>query len=74
LPLLQVPAAVLDVPSPWPSPREGARVGLIGRRMALLDTAAHEIGNASIVFEADVSKSPIAALPFSAKGGRRFHH
>jgi hypothetical protein len=42
--------------------------------MALLDTAAHEIGNASIVFEADVSKSPIAALPFSAKGGRRFHH
>jgi len=35
---------------------EGARVGLIGRRKALLDTAAHEIGNASIVIEADVSR------------------
>jgi NAD(P)-dependent dehydrogenase (short-subunit alcohol dehydrogenase family) len=35
---------------------EGARVGLIGRRKALLDTAAREIGNASIAIEADVSK------------------
>ncbi len=35
---------------------EGARVGLIGRRKALLDTAAHEIGSASVVIETYVSK------------------
>jgi NADP-dependent 3-hydroxy acid dehydrogenase YdfG len=53
---------------------EGARVGLIGRRKAWLDTAAHEIGNASIVFEADVSKKSDSGAAVSAKGGQRFHH
>jgi NAD(P)-dependent dehydrogenase (short-subunit alcohol dehydrogenase family) len=35
---------------------EGAGIALIGRRKSLLDTVAHEIGNTSIVIEADVSK------------------
>jgi hypothetical protein len=47
---------------------EGARIGLIGRGKALLDTAAHEIGNASMVFEADVSKQSDSGAAFSAKG------
>jgi meso-butanediol dehydrogenase / (S,S)-butanediol dehydrogenase / diacetyl reductase len=35
--------------------REGARVGLVGRRKALLETTAKEIGNASLAIEADVT-------------------
>jgi hypothetical protein len=69
-----MPAAVLDAPSPWPSPRKAPGSGLIGRRKALLDTAAHEIGQASIVFEADVSKKSDRGAAFSAKGGQQFHH
>jgi NAD(P)-dependent dehydrogenase (short-subunit alcohol dehydrogenase family) len=38
---------------------EGARVGLVGRRKALLEAVAREIGSAaSLVIEADVSRKP----------------
>ena len=36
--------------------QEGARVALLGRRRALLETVAREIGNTGLVIEADVSK------------------
>ncbi|MFZ0862312.1 MAG: SDR family oxidoreductase [Candidatus Sulfotelmatobacter sp.] len=37
---------------------EGARIGLAGRRKALLEAVAREIGNTSIVIEADIAKKP----------------
>jgi NAD(P)-dependent dehydrogenase (short-subunit alcohol dehydrogenase family) len=37
---------------------EGARIGLAGRRKALLEAVASEIGSTSIVIETDVSKKP----------------
>jgi NAD(P)-dependent dehydrogenase (short-subunit alcohol dehydrogenase family) len=36
--------------------REGTRVSLMGRRKPLLEAVASEIGNKSLVIEADVSK------------------
>jgi NAD(P)-dependent dehydrogenase (short-subunit alcohol dehydrogenase family) len=36
--------------------KEGARVALIGRRKALLEAVAHEVGNTCVVIQADVSK------------------
>jgi NAD(P)-dependent dehydrogenase (short-subunit alcohol dehydrogenase family) len=37
---------------------EGARVGLLGRRRALLDEVAHKIGTGSLVIVADIAKKP----------------